>query len=58
MFDAKEGLATLDLTKKSPTEIHEFFQALLAARYKLGLKGLTVSVKKSRISPMKRKRLA
>lgn len=56
MFDVKEGLATLDLTKKSPTEIHEFFQALLAARLKLGLKGMTVTVKKTRISTIKKRK--
>jgi len=50
MIKVKEGLATLDLTKKSPADVYEFLQALLSARYRLNLKGYSVTVKKSYIT--------
>ena len=50
MIEVKEGLATLDLTKKSPADVYEFLQALLSARYRLNLQGCSVTVKKSYVT--------
>ena len=56
MIEVKEGLATLDLTKKSPADVYEFLQALLSARYKLNLKGFSVTVKKSYVTQKSRRK--
>jgi hypothetical protein len=53
MIEVKEGLATLDLTKKSPADVYEVLQVLLAARLQLHQSGWTVTVKKKRTTPKK-----
>lgn len=53
MIKVKEGLATLDLTKKSPAEVYEFLQVLLETRFKLHQSGWVVTVKRARSAPEK-----
>jgi len=45
---------TLDLSKKTPDEIAEFLQALLAARHVLHAKGFKVKINRRKTKPLPR----